>query len=363
MRRLAVSGVRRWRTSAAPTRSSPARPAPTRARERAAAGRDSRARAGGGARRRRQGAQRSSRVGAGRPVERRPEGRAASERGRAGPRRSRALRRRALVHDARRRTASRSRRRTVGHAAPRSCRSWRSPPKHATMPPWLGGVLAALGVFLTVGLLTIVGSAVRESVLPPGVEPDTRRRWRARIGVGITAVIAGSSCGAATLVGGRGAAATASSCSIARSSADGRVDRQNDRRRADVRRFAIRAGPARRIRWQPLQRAAARSRQADAPVPRSRAGARRASRTCTPCRDARRRSTSTRPCRRSRPAATASRRHRARERLRADAGQPRRRSAGASAGRRVRPGRFVVRRQAGGRSAGCRHSTSATARA
>ena len=58
------------------------------------------------------------------------------------------------------------------------------------MPSSLGGVLAALGVFLTVGFLTIVGSAVRESVLPPGVEPDERRRWRARFGVAIAAVLA-----------------------------------------------------------------------------------------------------------------------------------------------------------------------------
>src|SRR5205823_4328572 len=36
------------------------------------------------------------------------------------------------------------------------------------MTPMLGTVLAALGVFLTVGFLTIIGSAVRESVLPPG---------------------------------------------------------------------------------------------------------------------------------------------------------------------------------------------------
>ena len=33
-------------------------------------------------------------------------------------------------------------------------------------------MLAALGLFLTVGMLTIIGSAVRESVLPPGAEPD-----------------------------------------------------------------------------------------------------------------------------------------------------------------------------------------------
>jgi len=65
------------------------------------------------------------------------------------------------------------------------------------MPSWLGGVLAALGVFLTVGLLTIVGSAVRESGLPPGAEPDARRRVRARFGVAIAGVLA-----ALTLWGG-----------------------------------------------------------------------------------------------------------------------------------------------------------------
>jgi hypothetical protein len=51
-----------------------------------------------------------------------------------------------------------------------------------SMPPWLGTVLAALAVFLTAGLLTIIGAAVRESVLPPGVEPDPLRRRRARFG-------------------------------------------------------------------------------------------------------------------------------------------------------------------------------------
>ncbi len=60
-----------------------------------------------------------------------------------------------------------------------------------SMAPWLGGVLAALGVFLTVGLLTIIGSAVRESVLPPGVEPDRRRRARARMAIVVMAVLAG----------------------------------------------------------------------------------------------------------------------------------------------------------------------------
>jgi hypothetical protein len=59
------------------------------------------------------------------------------------------------------------------------------------MPPWLGAVLAALGVFLTAGLLTIIDSAVRESVLPPGVEPDGVRRRQARIGVAVMAIFAG----------------------------------------------------------------------------------------------------------------------------------------------------------------------------
>jgi hypothetical protein len=59
-----------------------------------------------------------------------------------------------------------------------------------TMAPGLGTVLAALGIFLTVGLLTIIGAAVRESVLPPGVEPDTVRAQRARFGVVGAAVLA-----------------------------------------------------------------------------------------------------------------------------------------------------------------------------
>jgi hypothetical protein len=58
------------------------------------------------------------------------------------------------------------------------------------MAPWLGGVLAALGVFLTAGLLTIIGTAVRESGLPPGVEPDAARRRRARMGVAVAGILA-----------------------------------------------------------------------------------------------------------------------------------------------------------------------------
>lgn len=59
------------------------------------------------------------------------------------------------------------------------------------MPPWLGGVLMALGVLLTAGFLTIVGSAVRESVVPPGAKPDAVRRRRARISMALAAVFAG----------------------------------------------------------------------------------------------------------------------------------------------------------------------------
>jgi hypothetical protein len=51
------------------------------------------------------------------------------------------------------------------------------------MSPGLAIVLAGLGLFLLVGMLTIVGAAVREAVLPPGAAPDptrVRRAWIAR---------------------------------------------------------------------------------------------------------------------------------------------------------------------------------------
>jgi len=59
-----------------------------------------------------------------------------------------------------------------------------------TMTPWLGTMLGALGIFLFAGLLTIIGAALRESVLPPGAEPDRHRVRRARIGVAAAAVFA-----------------------------------------------------------------------------------------------------------------------------------------------------------------------------
>ncbi len=55
----------------------------------------------------------------------------------------------------------------------------------------LGLLLAGLGVFLSVGMLTIVGCAVRESVLEPGVVPDAVRRRRARLAVAGTGVFVG----------------------------------------------------------------------------------------------------------------------------------------------------------------------------
>ena len=59
-----------------------------------------------------------------------------------------------------------------------------------SMVPGLGWLLAALGIFLTLGMLTIIGAAVRESVVAPGAEPDETRRRRARIGVAVAAVLA-----------------------------------------------------------------------------------------------------------------------------------------------------------------------------
>ena len=55
--------------------------------------------------------------------------------------------------------------------------------------PKLGIALAAVGVFLFVGLITIIGASVRESVLPPGETPDGRRKWKARAAMAVSAAI------------------------------------------------------------------------------------------------------------------------------------------------------------------------------
>jgi hypothetical protein len=47
----------------------------------------------------------------------------------------------------------------------------------------LAAILGAAGIFLALGMLTIIGAAVRESVLPPGTEADPARRRRARFAI------------------------------------------------------------------------------------------------------------------------------------------------------------------------------------
>ncbi len=62
----------------------------------------------------------------------------------------------------------------------------------------MGLMLAALGVFLFAGAVTIVGAAVRESVLAPGEAPDARRRLRARVVTVLAGVLL-----ALVLIGGK----------------------------------------------------------------------------------------------------------------------------------------------------------------
>jgi len=55
------------------------------------------------------------------------------------------------------------------------------------MPWWFGGGLLAFAIFLVLALVSIVGAAVREGVLPPG--QAVARSWRARLGMGLAAVL------------------------------------------------------------------------------------------------------------------------------------------------------------------------------
>ncbi len=55
----------------------------------------------------------------------------------------------------------------------------------------LGGMLAGLGVFLFAGAVTIAGAAVRQSTLPPGESPSTKRIWGARGVMAASAVFLG----------------------------------------------------------------------------------------------------------------------------------------------------------------------------
>ena len=61
--------------------------------------------------------------------------------------------------------------------------------RRLALDPKLGVALAIVGVFLFVGLITIIGAAVRESVLPPGETPDARRKWKARTVMAASAAI------------------------------------------------------------------------------------------------------------------------------------------------------------------------------
>ncbi|MDF1502087.1 hypothetical protein [Roseisolibacter sp. H3M3-2] len=58
------------------------------------------------------------------------------------------------------------------------------------MAPWMGWMLAVLGVLLVAGLLTLVFSAVRAGARPPGERPDPRRRLHARVATSVAAGVA-----------------------------------------------------------------------------------------------------------------------------------------------------------------------------
>ncbi|MFY9824824.1 MAG: hypothetical protein WAM82_25825 [Thermoanaerobaculia bacterium] len=57
------------------------------------------------------------------------------------------------------------------------------------MKKGMGAVLAALGLFLFAGAVTLVVAGARESSLPPGEVPDARRRRKARVMGGVFAIL------------------------------------------------------------------------------------------------------------------------------------------------------------------------------
>ena len=63
--------------------------------------------------------------------------------------------------------------------------------RRLAMSPAFGVGLAAAGLFLFVGAVTIIGAAVRESVLEPGTEPDFRSRWKGRFAMAGFAIVLG----------------------------------------------------------------------------------------------------------------------------------------------------------------------------
>jgi hypothetical protein len=64
--------------------------------------------------------------------------------------------------------------------------------KRLPMMPGLGWALAGMGLFLTVGALSIVRSAAAESTLAPGESPDRARLWRGRSAAAASAVVLGA---------------------------------------------------------------------------------------------------------------------------------------------------------------------------
>ena len=73
-----------------------------------------------------------------------------------------------------------------------------APTRLKGMQRGMGMLLAALGLFLFAGAVTIVGAAVRESGLAPGEVPDSRRILRARVVAALAGVLL-----ALILVGGK----------------------------------------------------------------------------------------------------------------------------------------------------------------
>ncbi len=57
------------------------------------------------------------------------------------------------------------------------------------MPRILGGMLVVLGLVLVALLLSVIGAAVRESVLEPGIGPASQRRWWARFATAACALL------------------------------------------------------------------------------------------------------------------------------------------------------------------------------
>ena len=67
--------------------------------------------------------------------------------------------------------------------------------RRLAMNPALGVGLAAAALFLFAGAVTIVGAAVRDSVLEPGTEPDPRSRWKGRFAMAGFAIVLGAVLG------------------------------------------------------------------------------------------------------------------------------------------------------------------------